>query len=82
MDIANSLYQFHFLRPAWLLLLVPAGFLMWSVYQRSDSLRAWKQVITPHLLEHLLLEENRAEGRWRPVYVLGFVWLVAVQQFT
>jgi len=55
MDLLNSLSQFHFLRPAWLLLLIPAGFLMWSVYQRSDSLRAWKKVIAPNLLEHLLL---------------------------
>ena len=48
MDFLASLEQFHFLRPAWLLLLIPAGFLVWSVYQRSDSLRAWKKVISPH----------------------------------
>jgi len=70
--------QFHFLRPAWLLLLVPTGFLMWSVYQRSDSLRAWKKVIAPHLLDHLLLRESRENSRWRPVYMLGIGWFVAV----
>ncbi len=78
MDFLTSLQQLHFLRPAWLLLLVPAGFLIWSVYQRSDSLRAWKRVISPKLLEHLLILEAGKAGRWRPVYMLGLGWLVGI----
>jgi Ca-activated chloride channel family protein len=78
MDILAALEQFHFLRPLWLLLLIPAAFLMWSVYQRSDSLRAWRQVIAPHLLDHLLLREGGEEGRWRPVYMLGIGWLAGI----
>jgi len=78
MNFLASLDQFHFLRPAWLLLLVPAGFLAWSVYQRSDSLRAWKKVISPHLLEHLLMHESGESGRWKPIYVLGLAWLVGI----
>jgi Ca-activated chloride channel family protein len=70
--------QFHFLRPGWLLLLIPVGFLMWSVYQRSDSLRAWRKIIAPTLLEHLLLRESGEGGRWRPVYMLGFAWLAGI----
>jgi Ca-activated chloride channel family protein len=70
--------QFHFLRPAWLLLLIPASFLMWSVYRRSDSLRAWKKIISPHLLKHLLLRESGEDGRWRPVYMLGIGWLLGI----
>ena len=78
MDVATFLGQFHFLRPAWLGLLIPAAFLMWSVYQRSDSLRAWRKVISPNLLGHLLLREGGKEGRWRPVYMLGIAWLAGV----
>ncbi len=78
MDILASLAQFHFLRPAWLLLLIPAGLLVWSVYQRSDSLRAWKKVISPHLLEHLLTREAGETSRWRPVYMLGIAWLLGI----
>ena len=78
MDILAQLQQFHFLRPAWLLLLLPAGVLIWSVYQRSDSLRSWRKIIKPHLLEHLLMREGGQEGRWRPVYLLGNVWLVGI----
>jgi Ca-activated chloride channel homolog len=76
--LERFLAQFHFLRPAWLLLLIPAGFLMWSVYQRSDPLRAWKKVIAPHLLGHLLLRESGEAGRWRPVYMLGLAWLTGI----
>ena len=78
MDILTSLGQFHFLRPAWLLLLIPAAFLVWSVYQRSDSLRAWKKVISPHLLGHLLIREGGETSRWRPVYMLGIAWLLGI----
>ena len=78
MDILASLDQFRFLRPAWLLMLIPAGSLMWLVFQRSDSLRAWKKVINPDLLEHLLLREGGEGGRWRPVYMLGIAWLAGI----
>ena len=78
MNIPAFIDQFHFLRPAWLLLLLPAGLLMWSVYQRSDSLRAWRKIISPHLLDHLLLREGSKEGRWRPVYMLGIAWLAGI----
>jgi Ca-activated chloride channel family protein len=78
MDLLTSLAQFHFLRPVWFLLLIPAGFLIWSVYKRSDSLRAWRQLIAPHLLNHLLLQEAGEGGRWRPVYMLGIGWLAGI----
>jgi len=78
MDLLAALDPFHFLRPAWLLLLIPAGVLLWSVYQRSDSLRAWKKVIAPHLLPHLLLHEGGEGGRWQPVYLLGIGWLAGI----
>ena len=78
MDLPATLDQFHFLRPAWLLLLLPAGLLLWSVYHRSDALRAWKKVISPHLLEHLTMREGTQQGRWRPVYMLGIGWLAGI----
>jgi len=78
MDFLASFDQFHFLRPSWLLLLIPAGFLVWSVYQRSDSLRAWRRLISPHLLEHLLIREDGENSRWRPVYILGLAWLAGI----
>lgn len=78
MDFLSNLEQFHFLRPLWLLLIIPAAYLLWSVYQRSDSLRAWKRVISPQLLDHLLLRDGGKEGRWQPVYMLGVGWLLGI----
>ncbi len=77
-SLGQSWQQFHFLRPGWLLLLIPTALLMWSVYQRSDSLRAWKKIISPHLLEHLLVIERGESGRWKPVYGLGLAWLTGI----
>ena len=78
MEFLNPISQFHFLRPAWLLLLIPAAWLLWSVYRRNDSLRAWRKVIAPHLLELLVVQKSGKQGRWRPVYMLGLAWAVGI----
>lgn len=78
MEFFSLLKQFHFIRPAWLLLLLPAAYMTWNVYKRSDSLRAWKRVINPRLLPHLLLGEDRKSGRWRPSYMMAAGWLAGI----
>lgn len=78
MDMLSSISQFHFLRPWWLLLLLPAVVLIWSVFKRRDSLRAWKKVISPQLLKHLLIRETAEQGHWRPIYMLGLAWFVGI----
>lgn len=59
--------QFHFLRPAWLLV-IPLSFLIWRLAVRQeDARRRWSGIIAPHLLEVLLV--GRATGwRWRPIH--------------
>ena len=54
--------EFHFLRPAWLLLLPLAVVFFWALLERHSAERIWRGVIAPHLLSHLTL--NRARG-WR-----------------
>ena len=54
--------EFHFLRPAWLLLLPLAITFYWALLERHSAERIWRGVIAPHLLSHLTL--NRARG-WR-----------------
>jgi Ca-activated chloride channel family protein len=78
MDIFTFIQQFHFLRPAWLLLLIPAAYLTWNVYRRGDSLRAWKRVINPALLPHLLLKEPQKSGRLKPAYMMAIAWLTGI----
>jgi Ca-activated chloride channel family protein len=72
----NWLDTFHFLRPAWLLMLPPAGLVVWSVLRRQDPARTWKQLIDPQLLEHLVVRGDARRSRFRPVYILAAAWLV------
>ena len=62
----SLLADFHFLRPAWLLLLVPALLLVLWVWRRQSAELAWGRIMAPHLLEHLLvtaLQAKKDEGQ-------------------
>ncbi|MFM0667691.1 vWA domain-containing protein [Paraburkholderia sediminicola] len=50
-----DLTAFHFLRPAWLLLLIPAFGLLFVWLRRNDVRARWRGVIAPELLEHLIV---------------------------
>ena len=68
--------EFHFLRPWWLLTLLPTGVLAWRLWAVDDAGRAWRHLVAPHLLTHLLT--GRAERGWvRPVTVLTSMWVLA-----
>jgi Ca-activated chloride channel family protein len=64
--------DFHFLRPAWLLLLLPLAVLLWlHIRGRYDS-AAWRAVVDPRLLPFVLSSGGggvRAPGRWIAVAV-------------
>lgn len=74
----NWLDTFHFLRPAWLLLLLPAALVAWSVLRRQDPAHAWRGIIEPQLLEHLVVRGEEPRGRVRPAYVMAAAWLLGV----
>ncbi|MGH8464725.1 MAG: vWA domain-containing protein, partial [Pseudomonas sp.] len=61
---------FHFLRPLWLLLLIPAAILPWLWLRRHDLKRQLDGLIAPHLLEHLLITPVDHQ-QLRPVYLLA-----------
>jgi Ca-activated chloride channel homolog len=66
---ATALSQFHFLRPWWLLALVPALWLIWMIRRHQDAARPWRGVIADHLLPHLLMEGG-PQRRLQPVHLL------------
>jgi Ca-activated chloride channel family protein len=70
--------DFHFLRPEWLLVLLPTAALLWVVSRGEDARTRWRDVIAPHLLDHLVV--GRREGwRVRPVHLtVGLLALGAV----
>jgi len=73
-----TLELFHFLRPAWLLLLLPAGLLIGAIWRRQDPMRGWKAVIAPGLLEHLAISPGKRRSRMRPVFLLSACWLFGI----
>lgn len=68
--------DFHFLRPWWLLALVPATLLVWLLHRRHDPNRPWRGLIAPHLLPHLLSGEAERK-RLGPLALIATVWLLA-----
>ncbi|MEN8151794.1 MAG: VWA domain-containing protein [Planctomycetota bacterium] len=69
--------SFHFLRPAWLLALLPAGFVFWGILRRADRTRAWSGVIAPHLLRALVVSPG-TRRRLRPVHLLPVPFLLGI----
>ena len=70
----TELSAFHFLRPAWLLLLIPAAWLCWRLWRQNDATAAWRGAIAPHLLAALVVEPSGTQGRLRPVALLAGVF--------
>ena len=66
----NFLGDFHFIRPAWLLLVPVVVGLWWLARQSQDSLRGWRAVMDPRLLEALTIGES-ATNRWRGLGLLA-----------
>ena len=60
--VASIAGAFHFLRPAWLLLLPLAWLLHHLLARRHSAEHAWRGIIAAHLLPHLVV--NRTPG-WR-----------------
>jgi len=72
----DALAAFHFLRPLWLLALLPAAAL-WLIERRSsDALQQWRRVIDPALLPYLLVGTDRHE-RITPSDWLFLAWIIA-----
>ena len=73
-----DLAPFHFLRPAWLLLLLPLALVVWSILRRHDPVNAWRKVIAPELLDHLLISDAAKQGLFRPSHILALSWVLGV----
>lgn len=64
--------DFHFLRPWWLLVLLAAALLVFLITRRGDARARWKDLIAPHLLDRLLIDQE-SRRRWQPVHFVGLV---------
>jgi Ca-activated chloride channel family protein len=72
--MSTFLAAFHFIRPWWLLLLVPALALWWAERRSADSTHRWQNVIDPELLKHLVTGgEKRRRIRPGDIALLGWI---------
>lgn len=53
--------DFHFLRPWWLLMLLPLIILAFILWHRKPKLHAWVEICDPHLLNHLLQKKGQKQ---------------------
>ncbi|WP_115703797.1 vWA domain-containing protein [Legionella sainthelensi] len=54
---------FHFLRPWWLLMIMPLLGLTLILWRQKPKLHAWSEVCDPHLLNHLLQKKEQGQRR-------------------
>ena len=75
-----GLEYFHFLRPAWLLLLPVVAGLWWRVHRRQDPLRGWRAWMDADLLAALTVGgwRTRDHGFHSGGFGLLAAWLMAV----
>ena len=68
---------FHFLRPWWLVALVPVALLAWRLAVTHDAARDWRGIVELHLLPHLLTR-GQERSDLGPVAWLAAWWTLCV----
>ncbi|USQ13897.1 VWA domain-containing protein [Legionella lytica] len=63
--------EFHFLRPWWLLMILPLLGLALASWRRHPKLHAWAEICDPHLLNHLLQKKGQGQ-RMGAIFCLLF----------
>lgn len=77
LTLAQAISDFHFLRPFWLLALLPALFFFRRLWQLDAQGSAWHKVIDQSLLPYLLSAGKNTSQRL-PLYLLMAMWTIAV----
>lgn len=71
----EALAQFHFLRPAWLLLILPAVLLAILLMRQQARPAQWAELIAPHLLPYLI-DGQSVKARRYPLVMLLIMWVL------
>jgi len=73
---AGLLQEFHFLRPLWLLALIPASLFFIAMWRINSVATAWDKAIDKSLLPYLLDRSKNAAQR-TPLLLLVTAWVLA-----
>jgi Ca-activated chloride channel family protein len=66
--------QLHFLRPWWLLMLLPLTIIGWRLITFTGVNNNWRKICDPQLLRYLLIQKANLQSRW-PITLLLLAWL-------
>lgn len=69
--------DFHFLRPLWLLALIPAILLAWGIRRRTDAAVPWRGIVADHLIPYLVTKGSGLSTRW-PLRFLLAGWITGI----
>ncbi|QGJ68773.1 TPR domain protein in aerotolerance operon [Planctomycetales bacterium 10988] len=69
----DLLYNFHFIRPLWLLLIPLAVLLWWLWQQRSSALRGWQEQMDPELLRVLVVGQKPVNHRFAAWILVAWI---------
>lgn len=72
----SAMDDFHFLRPFWLLVMIPALATWYGLWRQQNRAASWLQVIDQHLLEHLIVGDSQRR-RIRPIHILLVAWIIS-----
>jgi len=73
--VLSHITLFHFIRPWFLLSLIPAVLLFIFLWLRKPNYGSWHHVISPHLLPHLLQGTVKQQGKF-PLVLLFTCWII------
>jgi len=69
--------DFHFLRPWWLLAVLPLAALLWGLYRRRRSTGDWKDICDAALLPHVLIGGDGRASR-HPLFIAALGGLLGI----
>ena len=68
---------FHFLRPGWLYGLLPLLLICLWLWRLHNQRSAWRKIVSPALLPHLLVEQDHQQSRW-PLFLVFLTGTLAL----
>lgn len=75
--VMPNLQEFHFLRPLWLLALIPSVIFLAALWRINTSVSAWDRAIDKSLLP-FLLDRTKSAAQRTPLVLLASAWLLSI----
>lgn len=76
MEYLSQLNDFHFIRPIWLLAILPLLILVGLIRYVHKQQSGWQSVLASHLYQHLITTDGLKKAR-PPLFLLGLCWVIA-----